>query len=131
MTGISIQGRSSTTAFVQEVLTDIHKRNVGAGWGEAQVTPTIKLKELPLMVKTSMKIIRSYITSDDFVDPILRKIIFEKLSRGRRSEQAYQIGLNIAILFGGWCNGKLLSQLHRCPPLARTRNFYTDTDGIF
>src|SRR5690606_10411957 len=31
--GISVQGRSSTTAFVQEVLTDVDKRNIGAELG--------------------------------------------------------------------------------------------------
>ncbi|RPD91611.1 hypothetical protein EGM88_14740, partial [Aureibaculum marinum] len=36
---------NSTSAFVQEVLTGIDKKNIGVELGiEAQVTPTIKLK---------------------------------------------------------------------------------------
>ncbi|MDR9458453.1 MAG: TonB-dependent receptor [Salegentibacter sp.] len=43
--GLSGLGRTSTTAFVQEILTGIGKRHLGAEFGvESQVTTTIKLK---------------------------------------------------------------------------------------
>lgn len=134
--GISIQGRSSTTAFVQEVLTDIHKRNVGAELGiEAQVTPTIKLKGAAAygqnIYENNPEL---YITSDDFVDPqFFGKSYLKNYHVAGGPEQAYQIGFEYrdpAFWWFGVTANYFSHGYIDVSPLARTRNFYTDTDGM-
>src|SRR5690606_11514791 len=93
--GISVQGRSATTAFIQEVLTDIDKRNIGAELGiEAQVTPTIKLKAAAAYGQSTYdNNPELYITSDDFVDPqFFGKSYMKDYKVAGGPQQAYQLG---------------------------------------
>lgn len=134
--GISIQGRTATTAFIQEVLTDIDKRNVGLEFGiEGQVTPTIKLKGAAAIGQsTYSNNPELYITSDDFVDPqFFGKSYMKDYHVAGGPEQAYQIGFEyrdpdfwwFGVTANYFSNGYI-----NISPLARTKNFYTDIDGM-
>lgn len=134
--GISLQGRSATTAFVQEVLTDVDKRNVGAEVGiEAQVTPTIKLKGAAAIGQSTYdNNPELYITSDDFVDPqFYGKSYLKDYKVAGGPQQAYQIGFEYRDPAFWWVGATANYFSHGyvdVSPLARTKNFYMDNDGI-
>lgn len=134
--GISIQDRTSTTAFIQEVLTDIDKRNVGLEFGmEAQVTPTIKLKGAAAFGQSVYaNNPELYITSDDFVNPqFFGKSYLKDYRVAGGPEQAYQIGFEYrdpAFWWFGITANYFSHAYINISPLARTKNFYMDTDGM-
>ena len=134
--GISVQGRSATTAFVQEVLTDVDKRNVGAELGiEAQVTPTIKVKGAAAFGQSTYdNNPELYITSDDFVDPqSYGKSYLKDYKVAGGPQQAYQIGFEYRDPNFWWvgATANYFSNAYiNVSPLARTKNFYMDSDGI-
>ncbi|HSI68988.1 MAG TPA: carboxypeptidase-like regulatory domain-containing protein, partial [Gillisia sp.] len=70
--GLSGLGRTSTTAFVQEVLQGIDKRHLGVELGlDFQVTSTIKLKAAAAMGQyTYSNNPRLYLTSDSFEEAV-------------------------------------------------------------
>lgn len=133
--GISIQDRSSTTAFIQEVLTDIDKRNIGLEMGiEAQVTPTIKLKGAAAYGQHVYDNDPDlYITSDDFVDPqFFGKSHLKNYKVAGGPQQAYQIGFEYrdpAFWWFGVSANYFSNAYINISPLARTKNFYLDSDG--
>lgn len=134
--GISVQGRSATTAFVQEVLTDVDKRNIGGELGvEAQVTSTIKLKGAAAFGQyTYDNNPELYITSDDFVDPqFYGKSYLKDYRVAGGPQQAYQIGFEYrdpAFWWFGASANYFNSAYIDVSPLARTKNFYLDNDGM-
>lgn len=84
-------------AFIQEVLTDIDRRHVGAEFGiEAQVTPTIKLKgaaSVGQYIFTNNP--NLYLSSDDFENDLSfgdGKAYLENYHVAGGPERAYQIG---------------------------------------
>ena len=134
--GISVQGRSATTAFIQEVLTDVDKRNVGFEFGlEAQVTPTIKVKGAAAIGQSTYNNNPElYITSDDFVDPqFYGKSYLKDYKIAGGPQQAYQVGFEYRDpnfwWFGATANYFSNAYLD-VSPLARTKNFYMDNDGM-
>lgn len=134
--GISVQGRSATTAFVQEVLTDVDKRNIGGELGiEAQVTTTIKLKGAAAFGQSTYNNNPElYITSDDFVDPqVYGKSYLKDYKVAGGPQQAYQIGFEYRDpnfwWFGATANYFSNAYID-VSPLARTKNFYMDNDGM-
>ncbi|MDT0294788.1 carboxypeptidase-like regulatory domain-containing protein [Mesonia ostreae] len=143
--GISGIGRNVTTAFVQEVLTNVDKRHVGAELGiEAQVTPTIKLKgaaSYGQYVYTNNPDV--YLTSDDFkftgdneIDEQRRRVFGKSYLKDYKiaggPQQAYQIGFEYRDpdywWFGATSNFFSNAYLD-VSPITRTKNFYTDFDG--
>ncbi len=134
--GISVQGRSATTAFVQEVLTDVDKRNVGFEFGlEAQVTPTIMVKGAAAIGQsTYANNPELYITSDDFQDPqFYGKSFMKDYKVAGGPQQAYQIGFEYRDPNFWWVGATANYFSHAyldVSPLARTKNFYMDNDGI-
>lgn len=133
--GISIQDRSATTAFIQEVLTDIDKRNVGLEMGiEAQVTPTIKVKGAAAYGQhVYSNDPELYITSDDFVDPqFFGKSHLKNYKVAGGPQQAYQVGFEYRDPAFWWfgASASFFSNAYiNISPLARTKNFYLDSDG--
>lgn len=134
--GISVEGRSATTAFVQEVLIDVDKKNIGAELGiEAQVTPTIKLKGAAAYGQhTYNNNPELYITSDDFLGPqFYGKSFLKDYKVAGGPQQAYQIGFEYRDP-GFWMLGATANYFSHSyiniSPLARTKNFYMDTDGM-
>lgn len=138
--GISVPGRSATTAFVQEVLTGVDKKNVGGEFGiEAQVTPTIKLKGAAAYGQSTYDNNPNlYLTSDDFSDVPGGVVDYGKsnLKNYRVAggpQQAYQIGFEYrdpAFWWFGVSANYFNDAYVDISPLTRTRNFYLDTDGV-
>lgn len=144
--GISVQGRSSTTAFLQEVLTDVDKRNIGGEFGiEAQVTPTIKLKGAAAFGQNTYDNNPNlYITSDfggDVYQGTTERITSVDYGKSYLKDykvaggpqQAYQIGFEYRDP-AFWWFGATVNYFNNAyidvSPLARTKNFYMDSDGI-
>ncbi len=138
--GISVPGRSTTTAFVQEVLTQINKKNIGAEFGvEAQVTPTIKLKAAAAYGENTYdKNPNLYLTSDDFADipggvVDYGKSYLKDYKVAGGPQQAYQLGFEYRDPDFWWvgATANYFSNAYLdISPLTRTENFYLDTDGL-
>ena len=146
--GISIQGadRVVKNSFIQEILTGVDKRNIGAELGiEAQVTPTIKLKGAAAYGQNTYDNNPNlYITSD--FNGALNAETMERLSSvdfgtsylkdykvAGGPQQAYQIGFEYRDP-NFWWFGATVNYFNNAyidvSPLTRTKNFYMDTDGI-
>jgi hypothetical protein len=130
-------GLDTGDAFVQEVLTNVEKRHVGAELGiEAQVTPTIKLKAAASVGQyTFNNNPNLYLTSDDFQGPLTfgdgtTNIKDYHVAGG--PERAYQIGFeyrdpdfwNIGLTTNYFSNAYI-----DVSNLARSSNFTTDFDN--
>lgn len=130
-------GLDTGDAFVQEVLTNVEKRHIGAELGiEAQVTPTIKLKAAASIGQyTYNNNPNLYLTSDDFDGPLTfgdgtTNIKDYHVAGG--PERAYQIGFeyrdpdfwNIGVTTNYFSNAYI-----DVSNLARSANFTTDFDG--
>ena len=125
------------TAFVQEVLTDVDKKNVGAELGvEAQVTPTIKLKGAAAYGQNTYdNNPHLYLTSDDFNNGFENydKSYLKGYKVAGGPQQAYQIGFEYRdpdFWWFGASTNYFSNGYIDISPLARTNNFYTDTDGM-
>ena len=130
-------GLDTGDAFVQEILTNVEKRHIGAELGiEAQVTPTIKLKAAASVGQyTFNNNPNLYLTSDDFEGPLTfgdgtTNIKDYHVAGG--PERAYQIGFeyrdpdfwNIGLTTNYFSNAYI-----DVSNLARSANFTTDFDG--
>ncbi|WP_204344669.1 TonB-dependent receptor [Psychroserpens algicola] len=130
-------GLDTGDAFVQEVLTNVEKRHIGAELGiEAQVTPTIKLKAAASVGQyTFNNNPNLYLTSDDFDGPLTfgdgtTNIKDYHVAGG--PERAYQIGFeyrdpdfwNVGLTTNYFSNAYI-----DVSNLARSSNFTTDFDG--
>ena len=134
--GLSGLGRDTTTAFVQEVLTGIDKRHVGIETGvEAQVTQSIKLK----MAASLGEYIYNnnpnlYLTSDDFTEAKqMGKSLLKNYRIPGGPQRAAQVGFEYRDPDYWWVSGtaNFFSEAFvDVAPLSRTRNFFTDLDGL-
>ena len=124
-------------SFVQEVLTNVARQNIGAEVGiEAQVLPTLKLKAAASVGQyTYANNPDIYYTSDDFDGPQTfgnGKVAIKNLHVAGGPERAYQLGLeyrdpdfwNFGITVNHFSNAYL-----DISNLARTANFNQDIDG--
>lgn len=124
-------------SFVQEVLTDIARRNIGVELGiEAQVLPTLKLKAAASVGQyTYSNNPAIYYTSDDFDGPQTfgdGRVALQNLHVAGGPERAYQIGFeyrdpefwNVSLTTNYFSNAYL-----DFSNLARTANFNQDIDG--
>jgi len=130
-------GLDTGDAFVQEVLTNIEKRNIGAEFGiEAQVTPTIKLKAA---ASAGQYIYNNnpnlYLTSDDFEGELrfgdgTTKIKDLHVAGG--PEIAYQVGFEYRDPDYWWvgATSNFFSNAYLdASNLTRSANFSSDYDG--
>ncbi|NJW52899.1 TonB-dependent receptor [Salinimicrobium sp. CDJ15-91] len=134
--GLAGGGRDATTAFVQEILSGIEKRHAGVEFGvEVPITSTLKIKS----AGSSGKYIYGsspdlYLTSDNFPE---NREFGSALLKGYRlsggPQQAMQIGLEYRDPSYWWI-ATTANHFSRAfvdiAPLTRTRNFYTDHDGL-
>ena len=132
-----IQGNGDN-AFLQEVLTDIDKKNLGLELGiEAQITPTIKLKGAAAYGQNTYNNNPNlYLTSDDFNlgFELLGKSYLKDYKIAGGPQQAYQIGFDYRDP-DFWWFGATANYFNNAyvdiSPLTRTANFYTDpSDGM-
>lgn len=133
--GISGLGRNTTTAFVQEVLTGVDKQHMGAELGlEAQVTPTIKLKGAAAIGQyTYANNPNLYLTSDDFEQELeFGKSYLKNYKLSGGPQRAYQVGFEYRDPNFWWvgATANLFSNAYTdVAPIARTQNFYMDSNG--
>ncbi len=130
-------GVNSGDAFVQEILTNVERRNVGMELGiEAQVTPTIKLKGAASVGQyTFQNNPTLYLTSVDFEGPLTfgdGTTHLKDVHVASGPERAFQIGFeyrdpdywNIGVTSNFFSNAYL-----DVSNLARSANFSSDYDG--
>lgn len=134
--GLSGLGRTSTTAFVQEVLTGINKEHLGVEMGiDFQVTSTIKLKAAAAVGQyIYANNPNLYLTSDDFPEAINYGKSFIKNYRiAGGPQRAAQLGFEYRDP-GYWWFGTTVNFFSHAfadiSPLTRTGNFLTDADGL-
>jgi len=134
--GISGLGRDATTAFVQEVLTDVDKTHMGGELGiEAQLTPTIKLKGAAAYGQhTYSNNPNLYLTSDDFDAEVpFGQANLKNYRIAGGPQQAFQLGFEYRdpeYWFFGTTANYFSHGYVDIAPLTRTKNFYQDTDGL-
>ncbi|WP_299225217.1 carboxypeptidase regulatory-like domain-containing protein [uncultured Psychroserpens sp.] len=130
-------GFDTGDAFVQEIITNIERRHIGAELGiEAQVTPTIKLKAAASVGQyTFSNNPNLYLTSDDFDNEVRfgdGTTNLKDLHVAGGPERAYQIGFeyrdpdfwNIGVTSNFFSNAYVDASA-----LRRSANFATDFDG--
>ncbi len=131
-------GSENGSAFVQEVITNIERRNVGMELGlEAQVTPTLKLKAAAAVgqnIFTNNPDL--YLTSDDFEGELRfgdGTTNLENLHVAAGPERAYQIGFEYRDPNFWWvgATANYFSNAYiDVSNLARSANFALDADGL-
>lgn len=134
--GLSGLGRTSTMAFVQEVLSGIDKNYMGVELGvDFQVTSTIKLKAAAAAGQyTYSNNPRLYLTSDSFeeaVDYGQASLMNYRIAGG--PQRAGQIGFEYRDPNFWWFGATVNYFSHAfgdISPLTRTSNFLTDADGL-
>lgn len=134
--GLSGGGRETTAAFVQEVLTGIDKRHSGFEFGfEMPLTSSLKLKtagSIGEYIYNSNP--NLYLTSDDF-----NKIMEFGMAgiKGYRvpggPQRAAQVGFEYRDPAYWWISAStnfFSKAFLDVAPLTRTKNFFTDRDGL-
>lgn len=134
LAGLGIQG----DAFVQEVLTNIERQNIGIELGvESQITPTIKLKAVAAFGQNIYNNNPNlYLTSDDFKGELRfgnGKTNLKNLHVAGGPERAYQLGFeyrdpdfwNIGVTTNYFSNAYIDPSA-----LTRSQNFILDFDGL-
>ncbi len=125
------------TAFVQEILQGIDKKQIGAEFGiEAQVTPTISLKGAAAVGQyTYDNDPNLYLTSSDFetgrVDFGESTLKNYKIAGG--PQKAYSVGFEYRDPDYWWigATANFFDDTYiDISPLTRTKNFYQDADGL-
>lgn len=134
--GISTDDRSFKSAFIQEILTDIHQEHIGMELGlETQITDAIKLKTALAygqhIYKNNPNV---YITSDVFSNPqFYGESYLKNYKIPGGPQQAFQVGFEYRHPKFWWfgITGNYFSNAYiHVSPLTRTRNFYLDATGI-
>ena len=139
--GISVHGADQvqTNGFIQEVLTDIDTKSLGAELGiETQLTPTIKLKAAAAYGQNSYDNNPQLYIASNFRDKSIETFSYGssylkayKVAGG--PQQAYQIGFEYRDPEFWWFGATANYFSHayiNVSPLARTKNFYLDSDGV-
>lgn len=135
---LATRGSEDGSAFVQEVLTNVERRNVGVELGvEAQVTPTVKLKAAASVgqnLYTNNPDL--YLTSDDFDGPLRFGDGTSKLENYHVAggpERAYQIGFEYRdpeFWWVGATTNYFSNAYIDISNLARSDAFALDSDGL-
>jgi len=137
--GVSGVPTQDGNSFVQEVMTNIDRRNIGGEIGlEVQVTPTINLKGAAAFgTNTFSNNPNLYLNSDDFPNQDITfgdgttKLKNYHVSGG--PEQAYQVGFEYRDPDYWWigATANFFSNSYvDVAALRRTENFVTDLDGL-
>jgi len=133
LTGIE---NSETTAFVQEVLTDVAKQNIGVEIGvEVPIITGFKLKGVAAIGQSTYSSNPNlYLTSDDFSEPLIYGEVYLKnyfVSGG--PQQAYSFGFEYSSPKYWWFSATanyFRNAYINVAPILRTNNFYLDNDGL-
>ncbi len=134
-------GTDDNNAFVQEVVTNIDRRNIGIEMGiEAQITTTVKLKAATSVgqyIYTNNPLF--YLSSDDFGNEgndistrEIREVALKNLHVAGGPERAYQVGFEYRdpdFWWMGITTNYFSNAYIDVSNLRRTPDFYTDIDG--
>ncbi len=133
LTGIN---QKETTAFVQEVLSDISKQNLGLEISlDFSLFSGLKLKAVAAVGQSTYnKNPNLYLTSDDFKQPVnLGKVYLKNYFVSGGPQQAYSFGFEYSSP-NYWWFGSTINYFNKAyisiAPITRTKNFYLDTDGL-
>jgi len=133
LTGIE---NSQTTAFVQEVLTDVDKQNFGLELGfEIPIVSGLKFKGVAAIGQSVYSSDPNlYLTSDDFTEPLnYGAVSLENYFVSEGPQQAYSIGFEYNSPKYWWfgVTGNYFDHSYiNIAPIIRTKNFYLDNDGL-
>ena len=127
---------AENTAFVQEVMTDIDQENIGIELGlEIPLTTGLKLKGVAAIGQSVYKNNPNlYLTSDSFSEALhYGKTNLKNYFTSGGPQRAYSFGFEYNDpkywWFGATTN--YFSNAHiNVAPITRTKNFYTDKDGL-
>ena len=134
-------GNDETSAFVQEIVTGIDKRNYGGELGiEAQVLPTLKLKAAASVGQNLFTNNPNlYLAGDDFgtdgndiTTQGIRSVALKNYHVSGGPERAYQLGLEYRdpdFWWVGVTTNYFSNAYIDLSNLRRTSDFYTDVDG--
>ncbi len=129
-------GEENTAAFVQEILTGVNKKHLGLELGVAvPLNTTFKLKAAAAvgayMYANNPEL---YLTSNNFAEPLLLgKSILKNYRLPGGPQQAFSFGFEYRDPNYWWlsCSANYFSDAYvAVNPFTRTKNFYTDTDGL-
>ena len=127
---------SENTAFVQEVMTNIDQENVGIELGlEIPINPSFKLKGVIAIGQSVYKNNPNlYLTSDAFTEPLdYEKTKLENYFVSGGPQRAYSFGFEYNDPHYWWLGvtANYFSNAYvSVAPITRTKNFYTDIDGL-
>lgn len=133
LTGVDF---AETTAFVQEILTGIDKQNIGLEIGiEVPLITNIKLMGVAAIGQSVYsKNPNLYLTSDDFQEPInLGEVSLKNYFVSGGPQEAYSFGFEYSSPKYWWFGSKInyfKNSFINIAPITRTKNFYTDEDGL-
>lgn len=134
--GLSGLNTAENTAFVQEILTDIDRENMGIELGfDVRILPSLKLKGVAAIGQSVYNNNPNlYLTSDGLTEP---------LSYGRTNlknyfiaggpQRAYSLGFEYndpKYWWFGATTNYFSNAYVNIAPITRTANFYTDTEGL-
>jgi hypothetical protein len=126
----------SGSAFVQEVLSGVERRNMGIEFGaEVQLTPTVKIKGAAAIGENVYNNNPNiYLTSDDFIGELdlgVSNLKNYKIAGG--PQNAASLGFEYRDPKFWWfgVTGNYFSNAYvDVSPITRTSNFYLDQDGL-
>lgn len=129
---------NQTSAFVQEILQGIDKTNFGGEFGiEAQVTSALKLKGVAALGQfTYTNNPNLYLTSSSFTNPNgidFGKAMLKDYKLAGGPQSAFSVGFEYRDPDYWWFGATANFFDHAyidINPLIRTRNFYSDADGL-
>lgn len=132
--GTQESGRDNTE-FIQEILQGIHKNHIGAELGlEAQITTTLKLKgaaSIGQYIYANNP--NLYVSSNRFENVYVGNSYLKNYKLAVGPHQAFSIGFEYRDpdywWFGATANFFRNTYVD-ISPLTRTKNFYTDVDGL-
>ncbi len=134
--GLTGLNTDENTAFVQEILTNIDQENIGIELGfDISVLPGLKLKAVAALGQSIYNSNPNlYLTSDAFTEPLnYGKTNLKNYFTAGGPQRAYSLGFEYNDpkywWFGATVNYFSNAYIN-IAPITRTKNFYTDTDGM-
>jgi len=134
--GLSGLDTAENTAFVQEVMTDIDRKNIGLELGiEILIKPGLKLKGVAAIGQSVYNNNPNlYLTSDAFTEAQnYGKTNLKNYFTAGGPQRAYSVGFEYndpKYWWFGATTNYFSNAYINVAPITRTKNFYTDKDGL-
>lgn len=134
--GLTGLNNTENTAFVQEIMTDTDRENIGIEFGiEWRLLPGLKLKGVAAVGQSVFSNNPNlYLTSDGFEAPLnYGKTNLKNYFTAGGPQRAYSVGFEYNDPKYWWFGATInyfSNAYSNVAPIIRTKNFYTDTDGL-